>query len=99
MVSVGVVAADVASRLCEPRYLSTLDSRRRAQGGVMGLAARKKAQQAFHDAITQGRLSLNPRDPTYAGHYMYMGPDTNGNDTFKHITTRMYLRKGDTDAS
>ena len=48
------------------------------------------APYAFDQAIAAGRLSANPKDANYAGHYMYMGT-TNGKDAFKHINTRQYL--------
>ena len=48
------------------------------------------AQLAFEQAIDQGRLSNNPADANYAGHYMYMGNWSDGKDTFKNINTRQY---------
>lgn len=47
-------------------------------------------KQAFEKAITDGRLSADPKKSNYAGYYMYMGTD-NGKDLFKHINTRYYL--------
>jgi len=52
---------------------------------------KQKAKEAFEKAITQGRLSVNPKDDDYAGKYMYMGKSVNGQyDTFKNINTRQY---------
>ena len=49
-------------------------------------------QEAFEAAIRAGRLSTDPRAPNYAGHYMYMGPRSDGRgDAFKHSLTRQYL--------
>jgi len=47
-------------------------------------------QAVFAQAIDARRLSADPRDWNYAGHYMYMGTD-NGIDAFKHGVTRLYL--------
>ena len=52
----------------------------------------KEPQKAFEDAIKEGRLSTDVTAKNYAGHYMYMGPGTNGKDAFKHINTRQYLK-------
>ena len=61
---------------------------------------RKDSQQAFQEAIDAGRLSANPEDANYAGHYMYMGPAIDKDisqrvtfyrDSFKHIDTRQYI--------
>ncbi len=49
----------------------------------------KDAQQAFEDAIKEGRLSKNPTASNYAGKYMYMGT-WDSKDTFKNINTRQY---------
>lgn len=50
-------------------------------------------QAAFERAIAAGRLSDDPTRSDYAGHYMYMGPTTDGkHDAFKHVFTREYLR-------
>ena len=56
----------------------------------------KDADQAFEQAISEGRLSANPKAANYAGHYMYMGTsylpgDRNGFDAFKHCMTREYI--------
>ena len=51
----------------------------------------KNPQQAFEEAIKQGRLSANETDNTYAGHYMYMGTQ-DGRDLFKNKMTRQYLK-------
>ncbi len=53
----------------------------------------KNPQEAFEQAIKEGRLSDNPTDENYAGHYMYMGPGCGrleGKDAFKHSLTRKY---------
>ena len=48
-------------------------------------------QEAFAQAITQGRLSDDPNAENYAGKYMYMGKSANGQyDAFKNIDTRQY---------
>lgn len=53
---------------------------------------RAEANVAFEIAIAQGRLSRNPNDPRYAGHYMYMGKTIDGTrDAFKHRDTRQYI--------
>jgi hypothetical protein len=54
----------------------------------------KDAQQAFAQAINEGRLSTDPAAPTWAGYYMYMGT-SQGQDLFKHSLTREYLRDDD----
>ena len=52
----------------------------------------KEPKEAFEQAIAEGRLSRNPKAPDFAGHYMYMGPTTDGkHDAFKNIITRSYL--------
>jgi hypothetical protein len=53
----------------------------------------KNPTLAFQDAINSGRLSDEApwNQANYAGNYMYMGPDDEGRDTFKHSTTRQYL--------
>lgn len=50
----------------------------------------RDAQEAFADAIRDGRLSADPTTANFAGHYMYMGT-WSGKDSFKHIDTRQYL--------
>ena len=50
----------------------------------------RDAQEAFEAAIESGRLSGDPVDENYAGHYMYMGT-WSGVDNFKHIDTRKYI--------
>jgi len=47
----------------------------------------RNPQDAFDQAIAEGRLSADEDDTHYAGNYMYMGT-VNGCDTFKHIDTR-----------
>ena len=56
------------------------------------LAVKGDAQTCFEQAIKEGRLSANPKDKNFAGHYMYMGssPTTN-KDFFKDIITRTYI--------
>ena len=51
----------------------------------------KDSQQAFSEAIVAGRLSDHPGADNYAGLYMYMGPSSDGADSFKHIHTRQYI--------
>ena len=60
----------------------------------------RDAQQAFRDAIANGRLSDDPTAANYAGRYMYMhtqqqpplmGRSAAQRDLFKHIDTREYL--------
>ena len=51
------------------------------------------ADKAFKRAIAQGRLSDNPSDANFTGHYMYMGRTDGhdiGRDLFKNINTRQY---------
>lgn len=50
----------------------------------------KNAQEAFNQAINEGRLSDNESDRYYAGDFMYMGT-YDGADHFKHIRSRKYL--------
>lgn len=50
----------------------------------------KDPAQAFEEAIAKGYLSENPNSRHYAGRYMYMFTDEQG-DQFKHIDTRQYL--------
>ncbi len=50
----------------------------------------KDSQQAFREAIAQGRLTDHQPDSRYAGNYMYMGT-WDGKDAFKHTDTRQYL--------
>ncbi len=50
----------------------------------------KDSEQAFNEAIMQGRLTTDILSPLYAGKWMYMGTD-NGHDLFKNINTRQYL--------
>lgn len=47
-------------------------------------------QEAFGDAITDGRLSDKPEASNYAGNFMYMGT-AGGVHHFKNIETRRYL--------
>lgn len=48
------------------------------------------ARIAFNKAIREGRLSANPEDILYAGHYMFMGR-VDGKDMFKNTIYRNYL--------
>lgn len=48
------------------------------------------SQIAFEKAIIEGRLSDNPKDALYAGHWMYMGR-FDGKDLFKNTIFRNYL--------
>ncbi len=50
----------------------------------------RDSRQAFDDAIKANRLSTDPREPNYAGLYMYMHTDDDGHDAFKNIETRRY---------
>ena len=50
----------------------------------------KPADQAFDQAIAQGRLSADQNSHVYAGNYMYMGTSANV-DQFKRIDNREYL--------
>lgn len=52
----------------------------------------KNSQEAFENAIVQGRLSKTKSALNYAGKFMYMGTDSTGKDRFKHIWTREYLK-------
>ncbi len=50
----------------------------------------RNGQQAFEEAIQQGRLSVDPNAPSFAGNYMYMATEDSGRDLFKNINTRRY---------
>ena len=50
----------------------------------------KDSQQAFEYAIEVGRLSRDRDADNYAGKYMYMGTNWNGDDLFKNVDTREY---------
>ncbi len=50
----------------------------------------KDSQQAFHDAVESGRLTIAPGDDNYVGKFMYMGT-WDGVDAFKNKDTRQYL--------
>lgn len=50
----------------------------------------RDSQQAFEQAIAEGILSTDPKQPNYAGNYMYMCT-WDGVDEFKNIITRKYL--------
>jgi hypothetical protein len=47
---------------------------------------------AFFNALLSGRLSSDTRADNYVGDYMYMGDGFDGEDAFKHIDTRKYLK-------
>lgn len=52
----------------------------------------KDPQEAFEKAIKDKRLTNNPKDPNFAGNYMYMGTrKDNGVDTFKHYYSKKYI--------
>lgn len=51
----------------------------------------KNHEQAFREAIADGRLSEDPLKPNYVDRYMYMGT-WNRIDQFKNINTREYLK-------
>ena len=44
----------------------------------------QEVKEAWNRAILQGRLSKNPKDKNYAGHYMFMG-NNGAKDCFKNI--------------
>ena len=44
----------------------------------------RNSQEAFEQAISEGRLSVDRKANNYAGNYMYM------HDAFKNIKTRRY---------
>jgi hypothetical protein len=46
-------------------------------------------EEAFEQAISEGRLSRDEKADNFAGNYMYMHT-TNGEDCFKNIITRKY---------
>jgi len=50
----------------------------------------KDSRKCFNQAIREGRLTANPNDMVWAGHFMYMGT-WDGKDMFKHIDLRFYL--------
>jgi len=59
------------------------------------------SQEAFQGAIDDGYLSTDEQAANFAGHYMYMGTETDAcprdsmgltdRDLFKHRDTRKYL--------
>jgi hypothetical protein len=61
------------------------------EGGHMDNTTFKNPRDAFEQAIEAGRLSRDPRDPHYAGNFMYMYTNPDGIDCFKDIITRQYL--------
>ena len=50
----------------------------------------RDSQQAFEQAIAEGRFSLDHESAQYVGDYMYMGTK-DGVDLFKNRNTREYL--------
>jgi hypothetical protein len=48
-------------------------------------------QEAFNNAIREGKLSEDETAENWAGHFMYMGTDPKRGDLFKHRDTRQYL--------
>ena len=50
----------------------------------------RNPQEAFADAIVRGILSEEPSSDMYAGKWMYMHTDEQG-DAFKNIDTRRYI--------
>ena len=52
----------------------------------------RDSQKAFQDAIDKGILNEQPSSNMYAGNYMYMFTEASGQDAFKHINTRKYIR-------
>ncbi len=53
----------------------------------------RNPNEAFEQAIAKGILSVDQTKPNYAGNYMYMHTDEQG-DAFKHIDTRKYIFTG-----
>jgi hypothetical protein len=56
----------------------------------------RDSQEAFEQAIKEGRLSDDPKAANYAGLYMYMGttptaPGERPRDLFKDINSREYI--------
>ena len=49
---------------------------------------------AFNEAIASGFLNTDRASDRYAGKWMYMGTDENG-DAFKNIDRRHYIHTGD----
>jgi len=49
----------------------------------------RNPNEAFNQAIAEGRLTINLEDKNFAGDYMYMGT-YNGRDSFKHCDSRKY---------
>jgi len=50
-------------------------------------------KEAFQNAITAGRLSLDEDSELYAGKWMYMFTDDRGITQFKNNNTRKYLHE------
>ena len=56
----------------------------------------RDSQEAFEQAIREGRLSDDPKAENYAGRFMYMGttptaPGERPRDLFKDINSREYI--------
>lgn len=51
-----------------------------------------EAPVAYSDAIAKNVLSDNAQADNYAGLYRYMFSDTSGNNYFKHLDTRNYIK-------
>ena len=64
--------------------------KRPASGLPEGMTFRDP-KQAFDEAIRNGTLSPTRGSPRYAGEWMYMHTEPDG-DMFKNIETRKYLR-------
>lgn len=58
------------------------------------MVTQKNPQSAFEQAIADKRLSDHATAWNYAGHFMYMGTLSSGEDMFKHTATRRYLGSG-----
>ena len=52
----------------------------------------KQIEEAFENAIRQGRLSLDEASSNYVGDFMWMGKNSEGLDAFKNSTTRQYIK-------
>ena len=59
---------------------------------LKGTLTFKNPRSAFERAIRERRLSCDPANLLYAGYYMYMGTNREGRDTFKHWSTREYIK-------
>jgi len=52
----------------------------------------KDPQEAFRQAIERGTLDAEEESTLFAGNFMYMHTDMDGNDHFKNIITRQYIK-------